>query len=87
MGKALRAVFDTADNISISTRRVSNGYVVTESRSTGDDYQCREYITETKPTLTASTGMDDYLGSADGPSGPRGLAPASAELRRGRKGR
>ena len=82
MSKGIGAFTSNSDSVSISTRKVENGYIVTESRSTGDDYSCREFFTETKPTLSASSGMGDYLGSADGPSGPRGLRPAMGELAR-----
>ncbi len=40
------------ESVSISARKIDNGYIVCESRSKGSDYTYSETFTDTKPNLS-----------------------------------
>lgn len=39
------------ESVSVSTRKIDNGYIVSRSRSTDDSYECSETYSATKPNL------------------------------------
>lgn len=50
------------ESMSVSVRKIDNGYVVSRSRSTGDSYECTEEYTAVKPTLAADGGGATSVG-------------------------
>lgn len=55
------------ESVSVSSRKIDNGYVVSTSRSTDDGYTCTETFSTERPQL--STGVDPGVERGAGPSG------------------
>lgn len=53
------------ESISVSTRKIDNGYIVSRSRSSDDSYECSESYSPTKPDISL-TGK--AKAQAEGPS-------------------
>jgi len=47
------------ESVSVSSRKIDGGYIVTESRSGPDGYSCRETFSATKPNVGVSAGSMD----------------------------
>lgn len=47
------------ESVSVSSRKIRNGYVITESRSGPDGYSCEETFSATKPNVGTAAGPGD----------------------------
>lgn len=56
MAKSKPCSVDTPEHVSVSVRKIDNGYIMSHSHSKNGEYKSRETYHATKPKLDVATG-------------------------------